>query len=408
MIKSWEMQNTGMKNARGFFFYIIVYLSVLVILVSLTAIFQKNIPAAVQQPGRSVSEAPGPQAADPKVSVTPEPSPQYDWERILGAIFEERNGILLNGNTEDLETMYVTEERNSLWAYELEIKRAKYLKDWAGRQGARFTGIKSNIVIKRVKKVGRGYAFYILVSTGYMYVYEDAPETENFFRIGTYHSLDLIPGNTEGAWIISREWYLDPFQDSLNHKAFEGDEVKQFVLSQPERDFSGISEFRKKAAEYADRWAGAASDGEYGYNYNHDYPNYSGRGGDCSNYVSQILHEGGFKTGGGWNYTSNTASRSWCNASGLAGYLIWSGRGYTIIKGTYSQVYQKAYKLIPGDVIAYQEKGKIVHMAFVVGADSKGYPLVDTHTTDRYHVPWDLGWNDSDIKFILIKMDYPS
>jgi hypothetical protein len=76
-------------------------------------------------------------------------------------------------------------------------------------------------------------------------------------------------------------------------------------------------------------------------------------------------------------------------------------------RGTYSQVYQTAYKLIPGDVIAFVEKGKVVHMVLVTGADSKGYPLVNTHTTDRYHVPWDLGWNDSDIKFILIKMNYP-
>ncbi len=394
-----------MKNTKGFLFYIIVYVSVLVILISLINFFEKDIPAAVQ-PGQPPQTEQ--QTAESGVSATTEPTPQYDWDQVLGAIFERKDGILLNGNTEGLKAMYLIKERNSLWAYELEIKRAEYLKDWAARQGVKFTGIKSDIVIKRAKKVGRGYAFYVVVSTGYTYVYEDTPETENFFRIGTYHSLDLIPGNAEGVWMISREWYLDPFQDSLNHKAFEGGEVKQFVLSQSERDFSGISELRKKAVQYADRWAGAASSGEFGYAYNPDYPNYDGRGGDCSNYVSQILHEGGFRTGGGWNHTSNSASRSWCNASGLAGYLLWSGRGYTIKKGTYSQVYKEAYKLAPGDVIAYQEKGKIVHNAFVVGVDSKGYPLVNTHTTDRYHVPWDLGWNDSDIKFILIKMNYPS
>ncbi len=391
-----------MKNAKGFFFYIIVYVSILVVLISLAGVLQYDIPAA------AVTAQGSQQPVGPENSAESQPLRQYDWDKVLAAIFEERDGILLNGKTEDLKRMYITKERNSLWACELEIKRAKYLIDWAVRQGVTFIGIKSDIVIKRVKKVGRGYAFYIMVSTGYTYVYEDTPDKENFFRIGTYHSLDLIPGTSEESWIISREWYLDPFQDSLNHKAFEGGEVKQFVLSQTERDFSGISEMRKKAVEYADRWAGAASDGENGYNYNPDYPNYSGRGGDCSNYVSQALHEGGFKTGGGWNYSRNAASRSWCNASGLAGYLLWSGKGYTIKKGTYSQVFKESFKLIPGDVIAYQEKGKIVHNAFVVGADSKGYPLVNTHTTDRFHVPWDLGWNDSDIKFILIKMNYPA
>jgi hypothetical protein len=371
------------------------YIVVLAALVYVMSVFQYSVPITADQTA-------------PSASASPEPTVQYDWDQILHAMFEKRDGILLNGTTDDLKAMYALGERNSSWAYELEINRAEYLKDWGTRQGIQFKSINSNILIKRVKKIGRGYAFYTLVSTKYVYVYEDTPETENMFRIGTYHSLDLIPGKTEGSWIITREWYLDPFQDSLNHKAFEGDEVKQFVLAQQPRDFAGISALRLKAVEYADRWAGVASDGENGYDYNPDYPNYNGRGGDCSNYVSQVLHEGGFKTGGGWAYSANSGSHSWCNASGLAGYLLWSGRGYTIIKGTYSQVYKEAYKLIPGDVIAYQEKGKIVHNSFVTGADSKGYPLVNTHTTDRYHVPWDLGWNDSDIKFILIKMNYPS
>lgn len=386
---------SALKTNKRFLLRIASYVVVLAILVYAASVFQYGVPAT-----SGVSPA--------AQSKSPEPSLQYDWEQILHNMFEKRDGILLNGTTDDLKAMYKLSERNSRWAYELEIKRADYLKDWGARQGVQFKSIDSFIEIKRVKKVGRGYAFYAVVSTKYVYAYEDAPETENMFRIGTYHSLDLIPGDTEGSWIITREWYLDPFQDSLNHKTFAGDEVKQFVLSQTARDFSGISELRIKAVQYADRWAGAASDGENGYGYSPDYPNYSGRGGDCSNYVSQVLHEGGFKTGGGWTYSGNAGSRSWCNASGLAGYLIWSGRGYTIIKGTYSQVYKEAYKLIPGDVIAYQEKGKIVHNAFVTGADSKGYPLVNTHTTDRYHVPWDLGWNDSDIKFILIKMNYPS
>ncbi|MGE5494260.1 MAG: amidase domain-containing protein [Burkholderiales bacterium] len=386
---------SGFKTHKRYFSGIVSYMIILAALVFVSFLLRYggDVPAAALSPAKS---------------STPEPTLQYDWNGILKSIFEKRDSILLKGTTEELKAMYALGERNSRWAYELEVKRAEYLKDWGERQGAQFKSATSSIEIKRVRKVGRGYAFYAIVSTEYVYAYEDTPETDNVFRVGTYHSLDLIPGAEEGSWIISREWYLDPFQDSLNHEAFEGDEVKQFVLSQSPRDFSAISEGRKKAAEYADRWAGAASDGTNGYGYNPDYPNYNGRGGDCSNYISQALHEGGFKTGGGWTYSGNSGSRAWCNASGLANYLIWSGRGYQLIKGTYNKVYKEAYKLIPGDVIAYQEKGKVVHNAIVTAADSKGYPLVNTHTTDRYHVPWDLGWNDSDIKFILIKMNYPS
>ena len=346
--------------------------------------------------------------ATPIINSQNQPAVQYDWNQILNSIFEKRNSLLINGHPDELKSMYVPKEKNSIWALELEVSRADYLKDWASRQGIQFTGIKSHIDIKRVKKVGRGYAFYFIVSTTYTYVYEDQPDKENLFRIGTYHSLDLIPGSSDSHWLISREWYIDPFQDSFVQDDTENINFKEFVLSHMEKPFSDLSEQRKKAVAYADRYAGAASDGQFGYDYNPEYPNFYGQGGDCSNYVSQILHESGFKTGGGWNYTKDAASRSWCNAAGLKNYLVWSGRANVIAQGTFDDVYEAAYELMPGDVIGYVKKGRVDHMVLVTGTDSRGYPLINSHSTDRYHVPWDLGWNETGVKFIFLKVNYPS
>jgi|AGTN01.2.fsa_nt_gi hypothetical protein len=332
---------------------------------------------------------------------------QYNWEGILNAIFRERNALLLAGDTEKLKAMYAPDEQNSKWAIALETIRAAHLMEWSARQGVSFTGISSELVIKRVRRVGRGYAFYVMACTTYTYAYENLPEKENTFRIGTYHSLDLIPGSKEDSWVISREWYLDPFQDALSQDAEDIAKIRQYVLAQPERDFSGISEHRQKAVAYADRYAGAASDGQNGYAYNGAYPNFISDG-DCGNYVSQSLHESGFATGYGWNFDSDEATRSWCNAAGLEGYLVWSGKAYVIAQGAYKKVYPYAYQLAPGDVIAYVQKGKIVHVALVTGADSRGYALVNSHTTDRFRVPWDLGWNSANNKFILLRVNYPS
>ena len=344
----------------------------------------------------------------PIINSQNQPEVQYDWNQVLNSIFEKRNSLLINGDSDELKSMYVPDERNSIWALDLEIRRADYLKDWALRQGIQFTGIESDIVIKRVKKVGRGYAFYFIVSTTYTYVYADQPEKENLFRIGTYHTLDLIPGSSDSCWLISREWYFDPFQDSFVQDDTENINFKEFVLSHTEEPISDLSEQRKKAVAYADRYAGAASDGQFGYDYNTEYPNFYGQGGDCSNYVSQILHESGFKTGGGWNYTKDAASRSWCNASGLKSYLVWSGRANVIAQGTFYEVYKAAYDLMPGDVIGYVKKGRVDHMVMVTGIDSRGYPLINSHSTDRYHVRWDLGWNATGIKFIFLNVNYPS
>ncbi|MDT2264397.1 hypothetical protein P7H17_02880 [Paenibacillus larvae] len=39
-----------------------------------------------------------------------------------------------------------------------------------------------------------------------------------------------------------------------------------------------------------------------------------------------------------------------------------------------------------------------------MGHDAKGYPLVNSHTADRYRVPFDLGW-DKSTKYLLIHIN---
>jgi hypothetical protein len=57
-------------------------------------------------------------------------------------------------------------------------------------------------------------------------------------------------------------------------------------------------------------------------------------------------------------------------------------------------------ELKKGDVIGYGTDGDIEHVAIVVGWDSKGYPLVNSHTVDRYHCPWDMGYDQKTIYYL--------
>lgn len=265
--------------------------------------------------------------------------------------------------------------------------------------------INTEFVIKRVKKVGRGYSFYIVASNEYNYSYNDDPDTVNIFRIGTYHSLDLIPGKDGNSWIISREWYDDPFS-KIPDAEFPV-EISEYITSMTLPDLSGLSARRIKAVEYADRYCGAASTAEYGYSYNKNYTDYNPLGGDCANFASQVLYEGGgFKKTTSWNYKNGKGNFNWLKAGGFKDYLLYSGRASLLASGNYSSVYKLAYKLLPGDIIAYAEKGKTTHVSVVTGLDSKGYPLVNCHNVDRYRVPWDIGWNGKNIKFYLLRVNY--
>lgn len=329
-----------------------------------------------------------------------------DWTDILTRIYLQRDSCVLSGDTGALETMFLTDERNGQWAYENEVFRSRYLANWAEKQGVRLLDIRSRISLVRRKAVGRGYAFYLIVSTEYSYTYPNDPETVNMFRMGAYHSVDLIPGDSENNWIISREWYDDPMTKSFHSNVYTPD-MTAFISSHAPADLTGLSEARAAVVRYADTYCGAASDGSNGYKYNEEYTDYNPLGGNCANFASQALFEGGgFKKNQTWNYRAGKGSRAWINAQGFKDYLLYSGRGSLIARGKYPDVYKAAFDLRPGDMIAYAHKGDVSHISIVTGQDSKGYPLVNSHNLDRYRVPWDIGWNTNSYSFYLIRVNY--
>jgi len=323
----------------------------------------------------------------------------------VDSIFQVRNNSFLEKREDILSTLYNKSLKNGLYAYEHEIKRMKYLHMWADKQSIEFKEIKSDIIVKNATEKGEGFTLNLLVSTEYKYNYTDKPQINNYFRIGTYHLLDIVP-NEEG-WLITREWYTDPFADSLNLDSIKSEKNKQIILNHKTKDLSDLSERRLKAITYADKYCGAASLPDYGFTYNPKYRNFNPAGGDCTNFASQILYEGGgFSKNRTWNYLKGSASKAWVNASAFNNYMLYSGRASIIARGNYNSVLKSSFELLPGDYIAYEKKSKVVHISVVTGADSKGYILVNSHNSDRYRTPWDLGWSNKNVNFILVRVHY--
>ncbi|QIB27108.1 amidase domain-containing protein [Caloranaerobacter azorensis] len=324
----------------------------------------------------------------------------HEIEKIFGL----RSQAILKQDENLLSMLYDTSTKYGRWAYEHELKRMKYLHKWADKQGVEFVSINPQIIIRRMREKGQEVYVNLMVSTEYKYVYENE-NSINLFRIGTYHSVKIVKGE-EDEWFIAREWYTDPFADSLKLDDIKTLEIKNYILSHRPRDLSKINKRRKTAVQYADRYCGAAGFEKTGYRYNSKYINYNSRGGDCANFASQILFEGGkFKKTHTWNYNKG-GSKAWVNAHAFKNYMLYSGRGSLIAYGNYEKVYKAAYRLLPGDFIAYGKKGKVTHISVVTGADSKGYTLVNCHNIDRYRVPWDLGWSDKGIRFWLVRVHY--
>ncbi|MGI6776972.1 MAG: amidase domain-containing protein [Acetivibrionales bacterium] len=325
-------------------------------------------------------------------------------EEVIEDMFEKRNKAILSNNLSTLESFYDRNTRLGLWAYEHQVKKVKYLHSWAEKQGIKFVEVKSNIIVRRISKYDGGLKINFSAFTRYSYEYKNEPGVINSFKIGSYHSMDM--SGDENRWVITREWYTDPFADSLNPDNIKNPEITEYIISGKPRDFSKINQRRKDAIEYADKYCGTNAEESYAFKYNKKYKNYNYMGGDCTNFASQVLYEGGkFKKNYTWNYQKD-GSMAWLNANAFKSYLLYSGRASLIAYGTYNKVFKASYKLLPGDIVAYEKKGKIVHVSVVIDADSKGYSLVNCHNADRNRVPWDLGWSDKGIKFWLIHVHY--
>lgn len=327
-----------------------------------------------------------------------------EFKVLLEDLFSKRNLAVLNSDSELLKEFYDLKIKVSLWAYESEAKKTQYLVNWSEKQGAKFTSINSLVRIRKaVEKEPGLYGVICDVATDFNYAYTDSSDINNNFRLGTNHYLNLR--KIDDKYIITKEWYTDPFADSLDMNK-KSDDIRDYILSKTKPEFTP-SERIQKAIDYAHKYCGVSTDEEFTFKYNKNYKDHNPDGGDCANFASQILHEGGgFKKNSYWNYSGKEGTKAWLNAQGFKNYMVSSGRASYVSKGTYTQVYKAAFNLRPGDFVAYEKKGRVTHISTVTGYDSKGYPLVTCHNTNRLLVPYDLGWSNPNIKFHLIHVHY--
>ena len=328
-----------------------------------------------------------------------------EFKDLLENLFAQRNAAIVSADTELLKGFYDSNIKVSLWAYESEAKKTQYLINWSEKQAVKFKDIKSIVRIRKVaEKESNLYGVICDVATDYNYYYIDSPETINHFRLGTNHYLNLKKQGDR--YIITKEWYTDPFADSLDLKNLKSEEIKEYILSQKAPEYTP-SERVKNAIDYAHKYCGVSEEEEFTFKYNPTYKDHNPDGGDCANFASQILFEGaGFKKNSTWNYSGKEGTKAWLNAQGFKNYMVNSGRASYIAKGSYQQIYKASFNMRPGDFVAYEKRGRITHISTVTGFDSKGYPLVTCHNTNRLLVPYDLGWSNDNIKFHLIHVHY--
>jgi len=309
---------------------------------------------------------------------------QPDFSERLNHLFAERARWLLSeGEPPALEPAYMTGVAQARWALEHEQGKIRYVRQWVERRGVKMVEVKPSLYIRRLSGDGSRARFYVgqTLQLGYVYPGETSV---NRFGVGSRHVVELR--EQDGAWRIHTEWYSDPLGD-----ASEVPDVVPTVSSVPATPVAPVGTVtrgynREAAVSYADRYCGLAWGCGNDHRYNLKQRDFSGVGGDCTNFASQVLREGGLRV------------PRMIRVGVMASYLQYSGRGRLVARGTFRDVWKRyggrmSGPLQAGDLVAYQLKSKMEHFAIVTGFDTRGYAMVNSHTADRYHVPFDLGWD---------------
>lgn len=127
---------------------------------------------------------------------------------------------------------------------------------------------------------------------------------------------------------------------------------------------------RRAAVQYAERW------------WNSYNPKYKQFKDDCTNFISQCVHEGGVPMAGfgnrnkGWWFNGHSWSYSWTVANSFRWHLSGAKQGIL------AQEVPSVSHLNIGDLICYdfEGDGKWNHNTIVVAKDVNNEPLVNAHT----------------------------
>jgi hypothetical protein len=349
--------------------------------------------------------------AQPSASFTPLTPREQAVKRALLSLVRQEDQAVLRGDRRRLQAVFLPGPA-SRPALAAASKRESFLRAWARTRGVRLAGVSVSLRTPRMSlpTSDRAHVFAV-VSEAYSYRYA-GPGPAAAFGLGVRHDYVLV--RQGGRWYIRSDTFTDPLdQDTrIPTPARPAPGLATLVAAHPRLPAEGAS----RAAAYADRFCGAAPGcGNRGL-YNPAYANYNGEGGDCTNFTSQALLAGGLRESGDWRYDRRRGegSAAWANAEALRGHLLGSGRAVLFAAGRYPRLMQpdpafphgRAGALRIGDLVSYVERGHAVHTAIVTAFDRHGVPLVDSHTSDRYHVPWDLGW-DRTTRYLFWHLHYP-
>ncbi len=344
-------------------------------------------------------------------SKTP-PSRGAEIQTVATDLVQRQDEATMRGDLHALHQVLLPNSKISEQVGKKAMQRSAYMQDWARARKIQFDSVTVHVRIDRLRWVSPDEVKVAAADQArYGYHHLTGNESRVWFGLGVMHR--YVFAEDKGRWYIKDDTFIDPLNQDTRLK---GAAVPAVIQVKPEsRTERPPNVGAARALEYAKTYCGAAPGCGHNNRYNPHYADFNWNGGDCSNFISQVLRAGGFTETSQWSWnTEDDGTAAWVNATRLAQYLRRSGRVTLYASGTLPEILKPGPagqtaldQLRPGDLIGYFETGRVVHFAVVAGFDPDGYPVVMSHSADRYREPWDLGW-DRTTRFLLYQVHYPA
>ena len=209
---------------------------------------------------------------------------------------------------------------------------------------------------------------------------------------------EFILEKTDSGWIILEDRQLDPsgllplgvaeeyveetseYFNNVEGEALDPVDIKPASIQKNNKDIEEKNLNAKGGYNYT---AMAKYLEKYWTNYNPAYRDFSGKGGDCTNFVSQALKAGGwayksgwYKNANNWWYNRFNQTWSWTAVDFWATFARNSGRTSTL---------KNVWSLRIGDVLQVRAKGSSSkNHTMMVSYYSNGTPYFTYHSYNRY------------------------
>lgn len=333
-------------------------------------------------------------------------------QKMATELVQRQDDATMRGNVRALDAVLLPNSDAARQVGKQALQRSAYIQDWARARKIQFDSVAVHVRVDHVRWLS---ATEVKVAAAdqarYQYQHLTGNPARAAFGLGVMHR--YLFQESRGRWYLKDDTFIDPLNQDTR---LGGAAIPAVIQVKPEhRSEKPPNGGAERALQYAKTYCGAAPGCGNQNRYNPRYADFNWNGGDCSNFISQVLRAGGFAETSKWSWnTEDDGTAAWVNATRLAQYIRKSGRATLYAAGTMPEIlkpdaagHSALDQLRPGDLIGYFETGRVVHFAVVAGFDPDGYPVVMSHSADRYREPWDLGW-DRTTQFLLYHVHYPA